>query len=344
MNVLTERQLLILQVIVDDFVRSAQPVGSRALSKKEQLSFSSATIRNEMADLEELGLIEKTHTSSGRVPSEKGYRYYVDHLLSPGSLDPLDVKKVRSVFDDHIYETEQVIQKSASILSDLTSYTSIVLGPALKKHKFRSLQLVPLTENTAVAMIVTDTGHVEHHTVTIPSTLNWENLEVMVRLFNDKLRNIPLHQLKDYMYKELALFLKNQINQFETIIDRLTYSMEDSAPKKVFFGGKTNILSQPEFHDIQKLRSIMELMEKEEGILQLFKETPSGIHVKIGKEMGVHEMDDCSIITASYSIGQVPVGSIAILGPTRMEYSRVISLLDLFTNDLSKALTNFHQK
>src|SRR4051794_28753540 len=134
---LSDRQLLILQVIVDDFIRSAQPVGSRSLSKKKEISFSSATIRNEMADLEELGFIEKTHTSSGRVPSEKGYRYYVDHLLPPQSLNQKDISIIQSLFADRIFEFEKIIQKSAKILSDLTNYTSIVLGPAVSVNKLR---------------------------------------------------------------------------------------------------------------------------------------------------------------------------------------------------------------
>lgn len=138
---LTDRQVLIFQVIVDDFIRSAQPIGSRSLSKKEEISFSSATIRNEMADLEEMGFIEKTHTSSGRIPSEKGYRFYVDHLLSPPVLETGDVTKVKSIFAERIYELEKIVQKSARILSELTNYTSIVLGPAVRENKLKKSKL-----------------------------------------------------------------------------------------------------------------------------------------------------------------------------------------------------------
>ena len=162
---LTDRQLLIFQVIVDDFIRSAQPVGSRSLSKKEEISFSSATIRNEMADLEELGFIEKTHTSSGRIPSEKGYRYYVDHLLSPQSVKSTrDVSMIQSIFAERIFEFEKIIQRSAKILSELTNYTSIVLGPAVSINKLKRIQIIPLNKETAVAIFVTDTGHVENRT------------------------------------------------------------------------------------------------------------------------------------------------------------------------------------
>ena len=160
---LTDRQLLILQVIIEDFIQSAQPVGSRSLSKKEGITFSSATIRNEMSDLEDLGFIEKTHTSSGRVPSEKGYRYYVDHLLSPQVLKKNEMRLLKSVYAERIYELEKVVQKSARILSELTNYTAIVLGPKVKDHKLKKIEIVPLNEEMAIAIIITDTGHVENN-------------------------------------------------------------------------------------------------------------------------------------------------------------------------------------
>ncbi len=166
---LTDRQLLILQVIIDDFILSAQPVGSRSLSKKDEISFSSATIRNEMADLEELGFIEKTHTSSGRVPSEKGIGTMWIILLSPQKLKKNDVHALRSIFTERIYELEKVVQKSAKILSELTNYTTIVLGPDVKENKLKKIQLIPLNNETAIAIIVTDNGHVENKTLSCPA-------------------------------------------------------------------------------------------------------------------------------------------------------------------------------
>ena len=171
---LTDRQLLILQVIVDDFIQFAQPVGSRSLAKKPEISLSSATIRNEMADLEELGFIEKTHTSSGRIPSEKGYRYYVDHLLSPQKLGQQDIHTIKSIFAERIYEMEKIVQKSARILSELTNYTAIVLGPDVKENKLRKIQIVPLNKETAVAIIITDTGHVENKVVQLPEVIEYK--------------------------------------------------------------------------------------------------------------------------------------------------------------------------
>ncbi len=330
-------------MIVDDFIRSAQPVGSRTLSKKEEISFSSATIRNEMADLEELGFIEKTHTSSGRVPSEKGYRYYVDHLLSPQKLNQEDVIKINSVFTERIYELEKIVQKSARILSELTNYTSIVLGPAVREHKLKRIQIVPLNNQTAIAIIVTDTGHVENKMFQLPD-MNADEVEKLVNILNDRLVGVPLDKLNDKIYREVALLIKKHIRNYDYILRSLSDTITlNKHHEKLFFGGKTNMLSQPEFHDIEKIRGLMNMIEQEERIHELIRSQHSGINIKIGRENKNTAMENCSLITASYSVGSEQLGTIAILGPTRMEYSRVISLLQFLTSDLTAVLTKLYQ-
>ncbi|MEH7353212.1 heat-inducible transcriptional repressor HrcA [Neobacillus drentensis] len=340
---LTDRQLLILQVIVDDFIRSAQPVGSRSLSKKEEISLSSATIRNEMADLEELGFIEKTHTSSGRVPSEKGYRYYVDHLLSPQDLNKQDISIIRSVFAEKIFEFEKIIQRSAQILSELTNYTSIVLGPAVSINKLKKIQIIPLNNETAVAIFVTDTGHVENRMFSLPASVDPSDLEKTVNILNDRLAGVPLEYLNDKIYKEVAMLLKQHIHNYDLMLHTIADSLKMPVHEKLFFGGKTNILSQPEFHDISKIRTLLMMIDQEEWIYNLIRKDSAGIHVKIGTENNITAMDNCSLITASYSVGAEKLGTIAILGPTRMEYSRVISLLEFLSRDLTAVLTKLYQ-
>ncbi|MEH7437484.1 heat-inducible transcriptional repressor HrcA [Neobacillus drentensis] len=340
---LTDRQLLILQVIVDDFIRSAQPVGSRSLSKKEDISFSSATIRNEMADLEELGYIEKTHTSSGRVPSEKGYRYYVDHLLSPQALNQQDVSIIQSIFAEKIYEFEKIIQRSAKILSELTNYTSIVLGPAASINKLKRIQIIPLNKETAVAIFVTDTGHVENRTFSLPASIDVSDLEKTVNILNDRLAGVPLEDLNDKIYKEVAMLLRQHIHNYDLMLHTVADSLKMPVTEKLFFGGKTNMLSQPEFHDISKIRTLLTMIDQEEWIYNLIRKDSAGIHVKIGTENNISAMDNCSLITATYSVGVEKLGTIAILGPTRMEYSRVIGLLQLLSNDLTAVLTRLYQ-
>ncbi|SMQ82988.1 heat-inducible transcription repressor HrcA [Bacillus sp. OV166] len=340
---LTDRQLLILQVIVDDFIRSAQPVGSRSLSKKEEISFSSATIRNEMSDLEELGYIEKTHTSSGRVPSEKGYRYYVDHLLSPQVLNQHDVSIIQSIFAEKIFEFEKIIQRSAKILSELTNYTSIVLGPAVSINKLKRIQIIPLNKETAVAIFVTDTGHVENRTFSLPPSVDASDLEKTVNILNDRLAGVPLEDLNDKIYKEVAMLLRQHIHNYDLMLYTIADSLKMPSNEKLFFGGKTNMLSQPEFHDVAKLRSLLTMIDQEEWIYNLIRNDSAGIHVKIGRENNNSVMDNCSLITATYSAGAENLGTIAILGPTRMEYSRVISLLQFFSKDLTAVLTKLYQ-
>ncbi|RAK22446.1 heat-inducible transcription repressor HrcA [Anoxybacillus vitaminiphilus] len=341
---LTDRQLLILQVIIDDFIRSGQPVGSRTLSKKEEITFSSATIRNEMADLEELGYIEKTHVSSGRVPSEKGYRYYVDHLLSPQRLTHEDIAKIKSIFAERIYELEKVVQKSAQILSDLTNYTSIVLGPAVKDNKLKQIQIIPLNKETAVAIIVTDTGHVENRVITIPASINPSDLEKMVNILNERLIGVPLVDLKDKIYKEVANVLRAHIRNYDSMLKTISDTLDLQPAEKMFFGGKTNMLSQPEFNDIEKVRSIMTVIEQEKDFYNLLrKHNKQGIQVTIGKENQLRGMENCSLITATYSVGEKQLGTIAVLGPTRMEYSRVITILNRVASDLSTVLTQWYQ-
>ncbi|ANB60893.1 heat-inducible transcriptional repressor HrcA [Anoxybacteroides amylolyticum] len=341
---LTDRQLLILQVIIDDFIRYGQPVGSRTLSKKEKITLSSATIRNEMADLEELGYIEKTHISSGRVPSEKGYRYYVDHLLSPQRLTQEDMSKIKSIFAERIYELEKLVQKSAQILSDLTSYTSIVLGPAVKENKLKQLQIIPLTKETAVAIIVTDTGHVENRVITIPEAVKAADLEKMVNILNERLVGVPLIDLKDKIYKEVANVLRLHIYSYDSMLKTIAETLDIPQEEKMFFAGKTNMLSQPEFSDIQKIRSLMTMIEQEKDFYRLLrKHRQKGIQVTIGRENQLRGMENCSLITATYSIGEEPLGTIAVLGPTRMEYSRVITILNRVASDLSAVLTDWYQ-
>jgi len=311
--------------------------------KKEEISLSSATIRNEMADLEELGFIEKTHTSSGRVPSEKGYRYYVDHLLSPQDLNQQDISIIRSIFAEKIFEFETIIQRSAKILSELTNYTSIVLGPAVSINKLKKIQIIPLTKETAVAIFVTDTGHVENRMFSLPASVDASDLEKTVNILNDRLAGVSLENLNDKIYKEVAMLLRQHIHNYDLMLHTIADSLKMPIHEKLFFGGKTNILSQPEFHDISKIRTLLMMIDQEEWIYDLIRKDSAGIHVKIGTENNITAMDNCSLITASYSVGTEKLGTIAILGPTRMEYSRVIGLLQFLSRDLTAVLTKLYQ-
>lgn len=341
---LTERQIQILRVLIDDYIINAEPVGSRTISKRGPIQYSPATIRNDLADLEEMGYLEKTHSSSGRIPSEKGYRFYVDHLLSPFTFNKEEFEQLRSLFEKKFYEIENVIQHSAVILSELTNYMSIVLSPDTQDTKLKHLQIVPISERTAVAIIVTDTGVVENKTFTIPDGLDVSELEKMMNILNERLQGVPLLHLQNKMMREIETVFKSYLRNYEQAMAMaMTLFPTQDRKEKVYYGGKTNILSQPEFHDIEKVKQLLEAIEKEDLIYQLIRHESEGIEVKIGKENNVQAMEDCSLITASYSIGGEYMGTIAIVGPKRMEYTRVIGLIDFISKNLSNHLTEQYQ-
>ncbi len=340
---LTNRQLLILQVIIDDFIQSAQPVGSRAISKKDEVSFSSATIRNEMADLEELGFLEKTHSSSGRVPSEKGYRFYVDHLMSPFDLPKNEKSFVQQAFANQLLEFEKVVQQSARVLSDLTNYTSIILGPEVYETKLKQLQIISLSDHTAVAILVTNTGHVEHRSFTIPVRIESHDLEKMVNILNERLQGVPIIHLNRKLKTEIAALLRKHTHESDKAYEYMQAALFEEQPVKLYVGGKTNILMQPEFKDIDKIRSLYSMIEEENEIAHLLRHDSQDIKVSIGQENEIEAMQDLSIITASYSLGDEQMGTIALLGPTRMEYSKVISLLNLLSNRMTKTFHSWYQ-
>jgi heat-inducible transcriptional repressor len=326
---LTDRQKIILQILVDDYIRSAEPVGSRTISKRPDLSISPATIRNEMSDLEELGYLEQPHTSAGRIPSQKGYRFYVDHLMKPSQLEGSTSDSLRAFLIEQIDEMEQVVQHTATILASLTNYTALALGPQTFTATLRHIKLLPLQDRMAVAIIVTDTGHVENRTVTIPEGVSVESIQQYVDLLNDKLIGLPLHTLKERLRTEVSAELRRYSEQFDGVmdlLDQMITTKEEQA--KVFLGGTTMILNQPEFRDVNKLKPLLDMFGQSESLVKLLQGTQEeGIQVRIGQENPLETVHECSLITASYSIDGRHLGTIGVLGPTRMDYGRVIGAM-----------------
>ncbi|KAA9007675.1 heat-inducible transcriptional repressor HrcA [Paenibacillus spiritus] len=342
---LTERQRMILNAIVDDYIRSAEPVGSRSISKRGDVGYSPATIRNEMADLEELGYLEQPHTSAGRIPSHKGYRYYVDHLV-PGSAAELDeAGTIRSFFAEKLNETEQVIQHAALILSNMTNYTSILLGPEVFHTSLRHFQLLPLDDRTAVAIIVTSTGQVENRTVSVPPEISLSEMEKMVNMLNRRLVGVPLYKLKTRLYNELAEEMQRHITHYEELMGMLDAALDNDSEQRVYLSGTTNMLTQPEFKDVDKVKDILDLLEERPTLLKLLTPAPanSGIQVRIGTENDHEAFANCSLITATYSLDGQAVGSIGILGPTRMEYARVMGIMNALSQNLTAMLAHWYK-
>ncbi|WP_139490442.1 heat-inducible transcriptional repressor HrcA [Brevibacillus dissolubilis] len=342
---LSDRQRLILNAIIDNYIRSAEPVGSRTISKREDVGFSSATIRNEMSDLEELGYLEQPHTSAGRVPSTKGYRFYVDNLITPMSLNTDEVGNLKQVFADRIIHFEQVIEHTASILAQMTNYTAIAFGPEIFEHRLRSIQIIPLNERQAVAIIVTHTGRVENKPIDLPPGIHPGEIEKLTNILNTKLMDTPLSQLRHRLYEEVAAEMKQHVEQYQNMLQAIEGTMPAESSEKMFLRGTTKILDQPEFQDVDKVKDILQLFESNQQVHNLFHTGNShGLQIRIGQENDVDAVKNCSIVTTSYYYNGKPVGTIGILGPTRMEYGKVISLLDYLAQGLSKILTNEFEK
>lgn len=334
---LTDRELLILQTIIDDFIDTANPVGSRAISKKENISVSAATIRNVMADLEEMNLLEKTHSSSGRVPSEKGYRYYVDHVIVPTMLET-EVNIIKNLLEDELVEYEQIAQTSADVLSQLTNYTSIILGPNMEKATLQQIQFIALSDRSAVAILVTNSGHVEHKSISIPVGVQASDLEKMVNILNERLIGVPLTQLNNRLETEIYALMQQHIHNYEKLYSYLKALLQYEDSVKLYIGGQSNVLTQPEFQDVDKAYDFFNMMENEAEIINLLQAKNNGLKVTIGNENKIEAMKNFSIITSTYTSEYGKSGTIALLGPTRMEYRKVISLLKGVSNEMSHLL------
>ncbi|MFC0014880.1 MULTISPECIES: heat-inducible transcriptional repressor HrcA [Allobacillus] len=341
---LTDRQLLILKVIVDEFVDTAQPIGSRNIAKKDQVGFSPATIRNEMADLEELGFLQKTHSSSGRMPSEKGYRFYVDHLMDPLKLTKDEIKRINKYFSHKMIELERVMESSANILSELTQYMTLVLGPEIFETKLKQVQIVPLNQHSAIAILVTDTGHVEHRSFVIPKGLDQSDLEKTVNILNEKLVGVPLVYLDRMIKKEIRGLIKQYTSDYSQAYQMLEEALLIDLPTNLYVSGKGNMLNQPEFNDIEKIKILFSMMESEERIAPLLKSKEEGTHIFIGRENKIEALNDLSLITSTYTIGEDQVGTIALLGPTRMDYAKAVAMLQLWSKQMSHSLKSWYDE
>ncbi|WDL99597.1 heat-inducible transcriptional repressor HrcA [Alicyclobacillus sp. ALC3] len=337
---LSDRQKSILSMVVEDYVRSAEPVGSRALSKRGEIQLSAATIRNEMSDLEELGYLDQPHTSAGRIPSHKGYRFYVDNLLSRREIDKDTLSVLREVYVEKMTEVEQVFHQTAILLSQLTQYTAIVLGPQVYQEKIKSIQLVPLHERAAVAILVTDSGQVQSRQVQWVEDISTDDMTQLVNLLNARLQGVPVANLRSRSYREIANELANVMEHCENavaMLDELRAAVEDQ-DDRLYVGGTNNILAQPEFRDVDKVRPVLALLEQAHSARKLLATGGKGVQVRIGLENGAGPLQDCTVISTSLHVNNEPFGSIGVLGPTRMDYARVMQILDYAGQTLTRGI------
>ncbi len=341
-----ERKKRILKVITDDYIASAEPVGSRTIARRYNLGLSPATIRNEMADLEESGYLEQPHTSAGRVPSELGYRYYVDALMSHKRLLDEEVEQIYLELEEHHREIDQVIRRTSRILGQFTKYPSLVLSPQLDSAFFRHIQLIRLSETTILVLIVTDTGYIENNVIETGSGISDSELEQISNFFNSKLRGICLKEFQPSLLTDIRSEMVYKNEFFAEAVKILVRSASRQLKERVIVGGTSKILEQPEFADLERFKSFSQLLDEEERLYALLTRgvPPKGTQVKIGHENEDSVIQDCSVITAGYEIAGRPVGVIGVLGPTRMDYGKVMPVVEYTANILSELLTQIFSK
>jgi heat-inducible transcriptional repressor len=336
---LTERKQKILHAVVTDYIQTAEPIGSRSISRRHKMNLSAATIRNEMADLEELGYLSQPHTSAGRVPSQHGYRFYVDYLMSLSGLSTQEEDYIGKLFLqlEKMREIDQIIQQTARILSQLTRYTSLVLGPLFRSSSFRQLRLIPLDETKALAVLITDTGYIKNTLIELPQALSSEELDSVVRYLNEQLAGQTIESLTASRLQQMRSALYARID----ILEQTLLLLEESCGEnegRIYLGGTSNILNQPEFKDLEKVKKLLSLFEHDERLTFLLETSLEGLTIRIGTENSLQEVNDCSLVTATYMLHNKPVGTIGVLGPTRMEYSRVVTIIEHIAGKLNNIL------
>ena len=333
---LSERKLRILQAIISDFIQTAEPVGSRTLSKKFDLGISPATIRNEMADLEELGFLTHPHTSAGRVPSEKAYRLYVDDMMKKRELSEKEKNAIASKLYDNVTELEKTMQHAAKILSEITNLTSFALTPSQDDDTLKYINLLPVDEHTVVLMIVSHSGKVSNTALKLKVPYTEEGLELLSKTMTYNYRGKTLSEV-------LTLDI---IQSFETDIEAMNAlakkvmpnfirTLEDMLNVHLYMDGLTYIFSIPEYNDIDKAKMFLEMIGKKEDFTKTLINRENGVIITIGKENTEDIMQDCSLITATYHVDGKLAGKIGVIGPTRMRYGEITSVVEFLTENIS---------
>jgi len=343
---LDDRKKRILRAIIDDYIDTAEPVGSRTIARKHELGLSSATIRNEMADLEEMGYLAQPHTSAGRIPSDKGYRLYVDELMKVRELTEEEAESIREAMEVRINELSQLIRQASAVMSRFTRYTSVAITPQAKKSILKAVQIVPISTGNALVIVVTNAGILRNSIVKVPENLLPDYLIKVSNVLNEKLTGLTIEKIGPKIIKEIEgeIALAGEPLARETlmpILNGVKDCINQIDSSEVYLEGATNIFNYPEFRDVIKAREFLNVLDEKEVLCKLLNSSAEndGVSIQIGTENQIEEIKDCSLITATYSVGDEIVGSIGIIGPTRMEYSRVISSMNYIRKKINQELS-----
>lgn len=334
-----ERKFRILEAIIDDYIMTAVPVGSRTISKKSGVGFSPATIRNEMSDLEELGYLAQPHTSAGRIPSAKAYRLYVDRFMKLAELTDQETGVIRDHLSRRTAQVEEVIRQAAQALSDTTHYTAVISTPRMSEVEINRLQLVPVSDNAALLVIVTTGGMVKQRVVSVPEGVDEDRLWGLSKRLTTALHGLTLQQAREQL-SEMFSELGQHSSLMDAVLGELDTQIEGENSAPIVVGGRSNLLNLPEYSDMEKARSFLAVLESQDKLAPLLRNNGVEFTVRIGPENNVPELSDCSVITASYRISENTTGTMGIIGPTRMNYAKVVSIMNYMGKAISEMLKN----
>ena len=335
---LSERKLKILQAIIADFIRTAEPVGSRTISKNYDLGISPATIRNEMSDLEELGYLTHPHTSSGRVPSEKAYRLYVNQMMNKRELTEEEKTSISMQLNSNVTELENLVQRAAHVLSEITNLTAFALTPRQDHDTLKYINLLSVDEKTVVLMLVSESGKVSNTAVKLDRPISEETLQLLAKTMTYNYRGKTLSEALTFDIIKAVKSDAEAMTMFEkNIVPNFVRTLEDMLNVHLYMDGLTNIFSLPEYNDLDKAKMFLEMVNKKDDLTKTLINRDNGVIITIGNENQNEMMQDCSLISATYHVDGKMVGKIGVIGPTRMRYGEVTSVVEYLTENISKA-------
>ena len=336
MTMLIDRQVLILQSIVENFITTNQPVGSKQIA--QNIDFSSATIRNDMSKLEKEGLIKKTHISSGRVPSEKGYRYYVDYIKKDYELSNSENEKLKQLVNGDIVSENNYLEKNAIVLSDLTDCTAVILAPTKTDRRINKIEVILLSSRSILVILVTNIGEVFQQNYKLDADFTAEDIGEINKLLQSYFYDVDMATAHVMIHGELEKYLKNKVNNYDMIVVALNRLLQNKIKKTVALGGKYNLLKQPDIDNVEKLKEVVSLLE-DDKIVELLdnNEVTDKPSIKIGTELKLGNIDDLSLVSSSYNTSKGQ-GVIAVFGPKRMDYSKIMTLIACVRDNLNNNL------
>ena len=330
-----ERKKKILQAVIDEYVNTAEPVSSAALVEKYGLNYSSATVRNELAELEKNGYLDKTHTSSGRIPSEKGYRFYVDELVKEDDISLEEMKYIQSKLSTKVNEIEDLAKIATSTLSEITHYTTVAIGPKAETQLIEEIKFVLLGTRMLMVVIVTDSGLVKETIIKYDEDITLGQVETLNNLFNAKLKGKPLSKIDKPMEEYIFSEIKYSIKVIKPIIEQINKIIDEA--ETIYLEGANRAFDLPEFKSLELAKNFVNVLDEKEAMLEILDSgVAKDINVYIGDENDKEELKDFSVVTFKHSVGNKELGTIGIIGPKRMNYSKVISVMKYLSKKINE--------